>query len=142
MQGTREPQTLTAPHRGGDPLTDTPALIPLIHTTKKGDPPPTAKPPYCPTDRKICLQTLVRFTIIMTQSQLLELEPVSPLAAPQLVTHIVTLRHPVTGDEQTFEIKTTSDRFVDVYREICWQRAEQRLFGYEIFETIDLNHPF
>lgn len=56
--------------------------------------------------------------------------------------HIVTLRHLGTGDEQTLQIETTSDRFCDVHREICWQRAERGLLGYQIFETLDLNSPF
>lgn len=75
-------------------------------------------------------------------SQTLELQTVPAISTLPIFVHIVTLRHPVTGDEQTLEIETTSDRFCDVYREICWKRAERRLLGYQIFETLDCNNPF
>lgn len=67
---------------------------------------------------------------------------VPAIPSPQIFIHLVTLRHPLTWDEQTLEIETTSDRFVDVYRAVCWARAERGLLGYQIFSTIDLNDPF
>lgn len=75
-------------------------------------------------------------------TQTLELQTVPAVPTLPIFIHIVTLRHPATGDEQTLEVETTSDRFVDVYRAICWLRAEKKLLGYQIFETLDLNNPF
>lgn len=57
-------------------------------------------------------------------------------------THIVTLIHRSSGREATLQIETFSDRFVDVMREIAYQKAEQKLFGYEVFEVLDCNDPF
>lgn len=72
----------------------------------------------------------------------LGVQTVPAVSVPRVFIHIVTLRHLITGDEQSLEVETTSDRFCDVYREICWKRSEQGLLGYQIFEVLDLSNPF
>lgn len=72
----------------------------------------------------------------------LELKTIPPIVAPTVFTHIVTLRHPRTEDEQCLTIETMSDRFADVLREIQHQRVMHELFGYEILEVLDCNDPF
>jgi hypothetical protein len=76
--------------------------------------------------------------------QTLELAPfdVRSIPTPQVFTYIVTLIHRKTGDEQALTIETLTDSFTSVLNEIHWQRAERKLFGYEIFEVLDCNLPF
>jgi len=69
--------------------------------------------------------------------------PVFPYpTAPKVFTHIVVLLNRKTGHEVELTIETFTDRFTDVLREITWQRAERKLQGYEIWETLDCNDPF
>jgi hypothetical protein len=72
--------------------------------------------------------------------QLLEQQTL-PVVKPAFV-HIVTLINRRTGDEKSFEVVTLTDRFTDVIREVSHLRAVHKLYGYEIFETIDCNNPF
>lgn len=56
--------------------------------------------------------------------------PCLPDSPARVYLHIVTL------------IKTLSDRFADVVREVCHQKVMKGLLGYEIFEVLDCNNPF
>jgi hypothetical protein len=59
-------------------------------------------------------------------------------------THLVTLFNRRTGDEAVLEVRTQTDRFADVYQQICWMKAEAGLKGYEIWEVLpsDNSVPF
>lgn len=72
----------------------------------------------------------------------LELQTIPPIPVPKVYTHLVTLINRRTGDEASFTVETTSDRFADVMREICHLRIMNNLQGYEVFEFLDLNDPF
>jgi hypothetical protein len=67
---------------------------------------------------------------------------VAAIPSLPVYTHIVTLIHRSSGKEATLTIETFSDRFADVMREVTHQKAEQKLFGFEVFEVLDLNDPF
>lgn len=55
--------------------------------------------------------------------------------------HLVTLLNRSTGDEQSFKVETSSNRFTDVLREISHQRVMRKLRGYELFEAIPIAEP-
>jgi len=51
-------------------------------------------------------------------------------------THFVTLVNPVTGDESFLTVNTLTGSFSEVLTATNVQRKAQRLFGYEIFESL------
>jgi hypothetical protein len=67
---------------------------------------------------------------------------VRSIPTPQVFTYIVTLLNRKTGDEKVLHIETLTDSFCSVLQEIQWKRAENRLFGYEIFEVLNCDLPF
>ncbi len=64
---------------------------------------------------------------------------------PELQTipfvHIVTLIHRFTGHEVAIEVVTATERFADVMCQICQQKVERRLQGYEVFEFLPISGP-
>jgi hypothetical protein len=69
---------------------------------------------------------------MLTQVETVARLDVQAIPTPTVFTHIVTLRNRISGDEQTLEIETLSERFVDVMREVCHQRVMRGLIGYEV----------
>ena len=70
---------------------------------------------------------------------------VTPTVEPKVLPgclHLVTLRHPQTGDEQLLEVATLTNSFTEVYRQVCWMRAEMKLRGYQIFEVLEATPAF
>jgi hypothetical protein len=67
---------------------------------------------------------------------------IQSVVTPTIYIHIVTLINRRTEAEATLTIETTSDRYVEVSREIAHQKAIRKLFGYEVFEVLDQNSPF
>jgi hypothetical protein len=65
----------------------------------------------------------------------------SPIHVGPVYTHLVTLVHPIKGDE-SLTVQTYSERFGDVMREIQRLKALNGLQGYEVFETLEINAPF
>jgi hypothetical protein len=59
-----------------------------------------------------------------------------------LLSHTVTLQHPLTHDEAVITVQTVTDSFSVVLREIQRVRREMKLFGFEIDEIIDAPVPF
>jgi hypothetical protein len=59
-----------------------------------------------------------------------------------LLSHTVTLQHPLTHAEATITVQTVTENFSVVLREIQRVRRERKLFGYEIDEIIDAPVPF
>lgn len=56
--------------------------------------------------------------------------------------HLVTLQHPVSGEEVSFTLVTPSDRFLDVHNELARQRSERGLRRYELIEVLPLQAAF
>ena len=56
--------------------------------------------------------------------------------------HLVTLRHPRTGDEQLIEVTTLTNSFSEVWREVCFIRSHMKLNGYQIFEVLEATPAF
>jgi hypothetical protein len=67
---------------------------------------------------------------------------IQTIETPQIFVHLVTLINRRTGHEVCLNVETTSDRYAVVSREVAYQKAERKLFGYEVFEVLDLNDPF
>jgi len=55
--------------------------------------------------------------------------------------HLITLIHRASGDEQSFEVVTPTNRFVDVVRAVTAQKLERGLKGYELYEAIAIEEP-
>lgn len=74
--------------------------------------------------------------------QTLSISPVSGATPCQVFTHIITLVDRRTEKETCLTIKTLSDRFCDVMRELQRLKAENRLLGYEVSEIFSPDAPF
>ncbi|MBD2072681.1 hypothetical protein H6F86_02010 [Phormidium sp. FACHB-592] len=59
-----------------------------------------------------------------------------------MFTHIVTLIDRRTESEESLTVKTGSDTFSDVMREIWKLRADRGLTGYEVHEILACAAPF
>lgn len=60
----------------------------------------------------------------------------------QQFIHLVTLVNPFTGEEASFHVDTPSPDFAVVWREIAYQRAQRKLWGYELHESLPVTLPF
>ena len=73
----------------------------------------------------------------LTQTQTLD----RPCAI-KVYEYIVTFINRETEQEESLTIRTLSERYVDVSREIAHQKVMRGLVGYELYETLDCNAPF
>lgn len=77
----------------------------------------------------------------MSHKALLDHSATIPTVAP-VFTHTVTLVNCRTEQETCLTVKTLSDRFCDVMRELQRLKAENRLLGYEVSEIFSPDAPF
>ncbi len=75
-------------------------------------------------------------------AQLQEFEATEDTRGSRRVVHLVTLVHHDKGLEASLTVETATDSFSDVWREIHRLKAERRLFGYDVTETMALAAPF
>lgn len=64
------------------------------------------------------------------------------VVTPLVFTNIVTLLDRRTGEERSLTVKTASDKFSVVLREVQYQKAELGLQSFEVFEVLSCSPGF
>ena len=54
-------------------------------------------------------------------------------------SHLVTLIHFSTGEEKTIWVETETERFSEVWDAIAFVKHKEKMFGFEIFETLQVS---